>query len=298
MGKGLLWEVRRKLQVLAYDLTTPEFVSKVYFKHMMGYSLDLDNPKTFNEKIQWLKLYEWPNNELAVLCGDKYTSRAYIIEKGLGEYLNDLIGVWESVDEVPWEQLPNQFVLKVTNGCGENIICPDKKSLDKRNSIKKLKRWMKDDFGKFNAEPHYSKMKPRIICEKFLGGEMKDYKFCCFGGKVGYLNITSHPDGKIVMASFTADGEKAPFKRTGDAQYDPDAQLPKKFEKMKSLSEILAVDFPFVRVDWFEVDGRIYIGEMTFTPNGGLGKIEPIEYERYWGEKIDLKPLLDKHKIK
>lgn len=294
MGKGILWEIRRKIQVIAYDITSPEFVSKIYFRHMMGYSLNLKDPKTFNEKIQWLKLYEWPYNKLAIRCGDKYTVRGYLEKKGLKDFLVDLIGVWESVEQIPWDKLPMQFAIKVTNGCGENLICSDKSKLNISKAKKQLKRWMKEDFGKFNAEPHYSKMKPRIICEKFLGGEMTDYKFCCFHGKVGYLNVVSHPNGQICIAAFMNDGSIAPFRRTGDAVYKKDAKLPKQFERMKTISELIAKDFPFVRVDWFEVNGRLYIGELTFTPNGGLGKIEPKKWEKYWGDQLDISALQEK----
>lgn len=294
MGKGIIWEIRRKLQVLAYDITSPEFVSKIYYKHMMGYPLNLKNPTMFNEKIQWLKLYEWPNNPLVIQCGDKYTVRSYLEAKGLGSYLNDLIDVWENVDDIIWEKLPNQFALKVSNSCGQNIICEDKSNLDIKKAKRKLSKWYKEDFGKYNAEPHYSKMPKRLICEKYLGGNMIDYKFVCFHGKVGYLNVTSHPNGTIVIAGFTADGKPAPFRRTGDAVYDENAKLPEHFEEMKKLSEKVAEDFPFVRVDWYEVGGRIYIGELTFTPNAGLGKIEPREYERYLGDQIDLTELMAK----
>lgn len=296
MDKGIIWTIRRKLQVLAYDLTSPEFVSKIYYKHMMGYSLNLKNPTMFNEKIQWLKLYEWPNNPLAIQCGDKYTVRSYIEDKGLGQYLNELIGVWENIDDIPWDKLPNQFALKVSNGCGENIICEDKSKLNVERAKKQLRKWVKEDFGKYNAEPHYSKMPTHLICEKYLGGNMTDYKFFCFNGKVGYMNVTSHPNGNILIAGFTADGNPTPFKRTGDAVYDENAKLPKHFGQMKELSEKIAADFPFVRVDWYEVDGKVYIGELTFTPNGGLGRIEPREYERYWGDQIDLTELMKRRK--
>ena len=296
MGKGIVWKIRRKLQVIMYDLTSPEFVSKIYFKHMMGYPLNLDNPTMFNEKIQWLKLYEWPNNPLAIQCGDKYTVRAYLKKKGLDMYMNELIGVWEKAEDLVWENLPDQFALKVSNGCGENIICEDKSKLDIKKAEKQLKKWLKEDFGKFNAEPHYSKMPAHIVCEKYLGGDMIDYKFVCFGGEVGYLNVTSHPNGSIVIAGFMADGQPAPFRRTGDAVFNENAKLPKHFEEMKEISKRIAEDFLFVRVDWYEADGKIYIGELTFTPNGGLGKIEPREYEKYLGDQIDLTELMEKHK--
>lgn len=296
MGKGWLYSVRRKLQIVFYDLATPELVSKVYFRIMMGEKLDLENPKTYNEKIQWLKLYEWPNNELAVRCGDKFTVREYLEEKGLAKYLPKLIGVWESAEDISWEKLPDQFAIKVSNGCGYNIVCDNKETLDIKQAKRRLSRWMKEDFGKYNAEPHYSRMKSHIICEEYLGGEMIDYKFYCFNGEVGYMNVTAHPNGMLKSAIYLSDGEVAPFKRTGDSVQLEDSSIPVHFDEMKKISEYLAKEFPFVRIDFFEVEGKIFIGEMTFTPNGGLGKIEPIEYDYYWGSKIDISQLIEKHR--
>lgn len=294
MGKGLLYEVRRKLQVFAYDVTSPEFVSRIYFRYMVGTRLNLKNPQTYNEKIQWLKLYEWPKNELAIRCGDKYTVRGYLKEQGLSNYLVKLIGVWDKVEDIPWDDLPNQFAIKVSNGCGYNIVCNNKKSIDITKAKKKLAKWMLEDFGKFNAEPHYSKMKPRIICEEYLGGQMIDYKFYCFGGEVGYLNVTAHPNGKLYSMIYLSDGTVAPFRRVGDSEPLQDAKLPIHFDEMKHISASIAKSFPFVRVDFFEVEGKIYIGEITFTPNGGLGKMEPKEYDRYWGDKIDISSLIER----
>ena len=290
MGKGIVYKIRRKCQVAALKLTSPEFMSKVYFKVVLGKKLNLKNPKTFNEKLQWLKLYEWPKNDKAIRCGDKYTVRGYIEEMGMGEYLNDLIGVWENADDINWDELPEQFALKCTHGCAYNIICDSKKELDIEDAKRKLRAWMKEDFGKFNVEPHYSKMKPRIICEKYLGGNIVDYKFFCFGGKSKFMYIAQgfgHGENECITF-FDENGKKASYARSDYPIYE-DAKLPKRYEEMKRLSEELAKDVPFVRVDWFEVGGKIYFGELTFTPCGGLMKITPDEYDEIWGSWINLK---------
>ena len=289
MGKGFIYNLRRKCQVIAFNLTSPEFMSKIYFRIVLGRKLNLKNPKTFNEKIQWLKLYEWPNNPIAIQCGDKYEVRGYIENMGMGDYLNDLIGVWENVDDINWDELPNQFAIKCTHGCAYNIICPDKSKLNIDEAKKKLRRWMKEDFGKFNAEIHYSKMKPRIICEKFLGGNIVDYKFFCFGGESKFMYIAQGfgTGENEVITFFDENGEKAPFGRSDYPVFN-EAKLPERYEEMKVLSEKLAADLPFVRVDWFEVDGKIYFGELTFTPCGGMMKITPYEYEYLWGAWIKI----------
>lgn len=168
--RGVFYKIRRWGQVKAYRFATPEFMSRLYFRIVLGYKLNLRNPRTFNEKMQWLKLYKWPDDPIAVQCADKYAVRKYIEEHRCGQYLVDLIGVWEDVDDIDWDKLPEQFAMKCTHGCGYNIICDSKKELDMKKTIRCLKKWMKEDFGRYNVEPHYSKIKPRIICEKFLGG--------------------------------------------------------------------------------------------------------------------------------
>jgi len=289
-NKGLIYNIRRKIQVLAYMVTNPEFMSKIYYKIIMGHKLDINNPQTLNEKIQWLKLNEWPKNKLAIKCTDKYEVREFIKEKGMGNYLNDLIGVWDNVSEIDFDKLPNKFALKCTHGCGYNIICDNKDELNIKKIKKQLKKWIKEDFAKFNAEPHYTKIKPRIICEKYLGENITDYKFYCFNGKMEFVYIASGfgkgIDEKITF--FDKNGKKAPFKRM-DYDVFEDAKLPENFEKMKQMSEKLSKEFPFVRVDWFEEGGKIYFAELTFTPAGGLMKVEPPEYDKKWGDLIDLK---------
>lgn len=289
-NKKIIYKIRRKIQVFTYNITSPEFVSKLYFRILLKYKLNLKKPKTFNEKLQWLKLYEWPNNELAIKCSDKYRVREYIKEKNKEKYLNDLYGVWDNADDIDFSQLPQQFVLKCNHGCGYNIICDDVNKIDIKVTKKLLNNWLKEKFGKFNAEPHYDKIEPKIICEKFLGGNITDYKFFCFNGKVEFMYIASGFGNGIEeqISFFDKNGNKAPYKRL-DYPVKNDAELPNDFNEMKKLSEELSEDFPFVRVDWFEENGRIYFGELTFTPCGGLMKIEPQEYDLMWGEllKID-----------
>lgn len=291
MGKnrGFLYTVRRKLQVLAYDLTSPAFMSKVYFRIVLKSSLNLKTPKTFNEKLQWLKLNNWPNNPLVIKCGDKYAVREYVKKKGLDKYLNTLINVWENVDEINWDMLPQEFAIKCTHGCGYNIICENKDALDIVVAKKQLSKWMNEDFGKFNAEPHYSKMSPRIICEKYLGGDIIDYKFFCFNGEAKFMYIAKgFGNGNSErMAFFDENGEKAEYQRPGYAIYT-DAKIPKGYAEMKVISEILAADFPFVRVDWYEAEGVIYFGELTFTPGGGLMEVSPRKYDKIWGNMLNI----------
>ena len=296
MKHGIAYKIRRKLQVLAYKLTSPEFVSKFYFKHVLGYKLNLDNPKTLNEKIQWLKLYEWPNNPIAIQCASKYNVRQYVEEKGCGKYLNELLHVWDDVKDIDWDALPEQFVLKCTHGCGYNIICSDKSKLDINEAKKKLKTWMREDFSKFNAEPHYSKIKPQIVSDKFLGSDIVNYNIFCFNGEPLFICVADGLGACVdeTMTHYYANGSLAPFKRK---DYAVGAiSLPGCIEEMKDVARTLSAEVPFVRVDFYLVDGKIYISELTFTPCGGLIPFEPIEYDSQLGEKLDISHLVENKK--
>lgn len=286
---NLKYKIRRKIQALAYDITSPETVSKLYFKVILKQKLNLENPISFNEKLQWLKLYYCPNDPLVIMCADKYAVRSYVSKKGYKNYLNDLFFVWKNEKDIEWEKLPNQFVLKCNHGCGYNIVCDNKSELDIKYTSRKLKMWMKEDFGKYNAEPHYDKISKKIICEKFLGEDIIDYKFFCFHGKPEFMYIAQGfgkgENERITF--FEMDGNRANYKRD-DYDVMKDAVIPEKFQEMVELSKELSEDFPFVRVDLFEVDGKIFFSELTFTPCGGLMKISPEEFDIRWGRWIDL----------
>lgn len=289
MSKGIIYLLRRKLQIAASYFLSKETLSKIYFKIVLGEKLNLDNPKTFNEKIQWLKLYEWPNNALAIKCADKYAVREYVKSCGYEELLNDLYGVWDNADDINWAELPDRFVLKCNHGCGYNIICPDKSKLDEKSTKKQLNKWLKEDFGRFNIEPHYSKIKPKIICEKFLGGNMVDYKFYFFNGVFQFMYIAQGfgfgVDESITF--FDENGNKAPFRRTDYPEF-VNAQLPECYDEMLDISKKFAQDFPFVRVDLFENNNKIYFSELTFTPCGGMMRISPKEYDDIIGGRLEL----------
>ena len=159
-----------------------ELGSRIMYRVIMGKKLNLNPPCTFNEKIQYLKLFEYKDSQLATNCADKYAVREYIKSKGLQQYLNDLYFVFNSVDEIDWDSLPQSFVLKCNHGCTYNILCPDKNNFDIEGAKKKLTKWMSEDFSLVTAEPHYKHIKRKIICEKFLDSKIMDYKFFCFDG--------------------------------------------------------------------------------------------------------------------
>lgn len=236
-----------------------------------GKKLNLKNPQNLNEKLQWLNLYTY--DERKVKCADKYFAREYIIKHGLEEYLPKLIGVYENVDDIDFEKLPEKFALKCTHGAGFNIICKNKSILDIEKSKIDLNKWLHTDFGISAGEMHYSKMKPRIICEEFLNGldnEVPiDYKFFCFNGVPRFLEVCTGRFKDLKFSFYDMDWNFLDYqskKYKGKSKF---INKPESFDKMKEIAKSLSNGFNFVRVDLFDIKGEPYIGKMTFTPHAG-----------------------------
>lgn len=290
--RSVFYHIRRKGQVVALKLTSPEFMSKLYFKYVLGYRLNLKEPKTFNEKLQWLKLYYWENNKRVIQCADKYAVQEYMKSVGKGELLNEILFVWNDSDEINWDELPEQFVLKCNHGCGYNIICEEKCKLDEKETKRLLHKWIHEDFSKFNAEPHYGKIPRKIICEKFLGGDVINYNIYCFNGKAIFFSVAGGLGDGVGehLTYYNADGTIADFKNKSYPAIKD--ELSPLLPEMIKVAEELAKDFPMVRVDLFDVGGKIILSELTFTPGGGLIPFDPIEADRMLGDKLDISNIL------
>ena len=295
---SFIYKARRRAQVIAHKLFSNERMSKIYFKIVLKKELDLNNPKTFNEKLQWLKLYYFPQNQLAVRCADKYAVREHITDKGYGGLLVPLKGCWDKASDIDWDSLPNKFVLKCNHGCAYNILCPDKEAIDRKKTEKQLDSWLKEDFGAFNIEIHYSKIKDKkIICEEFLGDCITDYKFFCFNGKPEFIYVSNDliHDRQAQIGFFYLDGKKMPLKRDDYTDIE-EITLPAFFEEMKECATALCSEFPFVRVDFFVANGRYYFAELTFTPSAGMMPFNPEKYDLEWGDMIDISALISSKK--
>ena len=293
---SFLYKARRQCQVIAHKIMPDETMCKFYSRILLKKKVNLKNPQTFNEKIQWLKLHDYPNNPLVIQGADKYRVRKYVEEKGLGDILVPLIGEWDDPEKINWDELPEKFVLKCNHGCAYNIVCSDKSTFDKEDAVKKMKKWMKEDFGAFNIETHYSKIVPHITCEEYLGECITDYKFFCFNGKPQYIYISSDliHDRQAHIGFFYLDGKKMPLIRDDYAPMDID-ELPDFFEDMKKDAEVLCKDFTFVRVDFFIANNTYYFAELTFTPSGGMMPFNPSKYDLEWGKMLDLSELRKKY---
>ena len=278
-----------------YDKMTDEEYLKRCFKACMGEDLHFDNPQTFNEKLQWLKLYDRkPEYTMMV---DKYKVREYIKEQLGEEYLIPLLGVWDKAEDIDFDKLPNQFVLKCNHNSGLGMyICKDKSKLTQKEIKvirKNLMKGLQQDYYLTGREWPYKDVPRKIIAEKYMEdetGQLRDYKFYCFNGEPKIIMINSDREiGKTKADYFDMDFHWLDFKWGYD--HAPVKPLkPKKFEKMKEIAAVLSKDIPELRVDFYEVDNKIYFGELTFFDGSGFDRIEPREWDEKVGDWVTLPP--------
>lgn len=270
------------------------------FRKRVGYEMNLDDPKTFNEKIMWTKLYY--QNPLITICSDKFAVKDYVKET-IGEgYYVPTIASWDDPDDIDFDALPDQFVLKVNWSSGYNIIVKDKSHLNIPATRATLKRWMQPDRNSYYQYFNwgFKHAKPVVYAEEYLeqiDGQVYDYKFFTFGGEVKALFIATDRSSKSVTFDFfDRDFNYLPLTYGHTRHADPLPPKPKNYEKMVELAEKLAKPFPFVRVDFYEVGDKIYLGEMTFYSGGGLLPFEPVEWDYKFGEwfKLPEKMITDK----
>jgi len=264
---------------------------KIIYRARMGSKLKLSNPITFNEKIQWLKIYN--KNPVYTQLVDKYEVRKHIEETIGKEYLIPLLGVYDSVDEIDFDALPNQFVLKCTHDSGSLVLCKNKKELDIPAIKRKLNNSLKRNYYYTGRERPYKNVKPRLVCEKYMEDEseteLKDYKFMCFNGKVkcSFVCTDRRSNDGLKVTFFDLNWKEMPFTR-----HYPKSQRaitkPLEYNRMIALSEILSKGIPFVRLDFYEIDGKIYFGEFTFSPGSGMEEFSPANYDELLGSWITI----------
>ncbi len=250
---------------------------------------NIRNPITFSEKIQWIKLYGGLEKYTEYV--DKYEIRDFI-RKTIGEkYLIPLVGMWGKSDEINFNKLPRQFVLKATHGQGYNYICKDKSSLDIAMVRNTLTNWINEDFYKKTREIQYKFCKPKILCEKYLedeSGSLIDYKIFCFNGKPHIIEVISDRYSEMKDDFMDLHWRKLPFIYNGYPQSIKILKKPPKLDEMIDIASKLSKPFPFVRVDLYSVNNSIYFGELTFTPANGLETFDPPEVDYQLGKLIDL----------
>ncbi len=279
--RGLLWWVSDK-----------KFLEKVY-KLRFGRKLDLNEPKTYNEKLQWLKLYD--RKPIYTIMVDKYEAKKYVADKIGEEYIIPTLGVWDSPKDIEFDALPNQFVLKWNHDSGSIVICKDKSRLNYKEVLRKLRLGKKHSGFWYGREWPYKNVEKKIIAEKYMEDQneaegLTDYKFYCFNGEPKFLYVSEGlQDHSTARISFlTTDWQFAPYVRTDFRPFDNLPRKPECLSQMLEISKKLSENVPFLRVDLYEINGKIYFSELTFYPCSGFMPFENPEHDLEIGKMLNL----------
>lgn len=268
-----------------------EFFLKIKWRLKMGSKLDLTNPSTFNEKLQWLKLFY--RKPIQTKMVDKVDAKQYVEQLIGKDYIIPTIGIYNDVHEVNWEKLPKSFVIKCAHDSAGVVVCCDKKNINIEEAKKKLQKGLGRSYYKTNREWPYKNVPRRIICEQYLvddsGYELKDYKFFCFNGKVKLFKIDFDRTIGHKANYYDINGNILSFGETiCPPDFNKQLVLPSKFDDMIKIAERLSNGFPFLRVDLYNVRGQIYFGELTFFPASGFGTFTDYKWDEKMGEWISL----------
>ncbi len=266
-----------------------ELYIKLCYRARIGKELNLNNPQTFNEKLQWLKLYD-RNPEYTEMV-DKYEAKKYVADIIGDKYIIPTLGLWNKFEDINFEKLPNQFVLKCTHDSGGLVICKDKSKLNVKEAKRKISKSLKTNYYYHSREWPYKNVKPRIIAEQYMvdesGTELKDYKFFCFNGEPKLLFIAKDRPYATKFNYYDMNFKKLPFKQHYE-NFNDCIEKPKGFDKMVELSKKLSKNIPHVRVDFYDINGKVYFGELTFYHFSGFEKFEPEDWDRTLGDMLKL----------
>lgn len=270
----------------------PRRLCTILYKKRIGREINWSNPTTFNEWVCWLEFYS--DTSLWTILADKYKVREYIESKGLGDYLPKLYGVYDNVNEIDFNALPDKFVIKANNGCAQVIIVKDKRTIKEEHIKKICRKWLKTTFGYISAEPHYVKIPKRIIIEELIedpdNSSLIDYKWFCFNGRPVYAQVVSERDFS----------EAHKFRlQVYDTDWNPHDEFlnrknlknnvnkPILLNEQLEICRILSQGFPQIRIDLYEVKGKVYIGELTLTNAAGRDIDMTFEFDQILGKEID-----------
>lgn len=290
----------RIIQMPIFKKLPDELYLKIHYRLCLGKHLNINNPKTFSEKLQWLKLND--RKESYVKMVDKYEVKKYVAKMIGDKYIVPTLGVWDNVEQIDWDKLPSKFVLKCTHDSGGLVICKDKSRFDIDMAKYKLNKALKNDYYSKGREWPYKNVKRKIIAEKYLNtskddklnvSDLADYKFFCFSGKPKFCQVILDRSVDETIDFFNMKWEKCDFlglaaQNEVFAHSKKEIPEPKNFEKMKYFSSILSKDIPFSRIDFYEIDGKLYFGEITFYPASGFGEFSPEEWNEKIGDMITL----------
>lgn len=295
---GYIFNNQRALLLAILVRIAPIIPDKTYLKWMfrlkMGKRLDLSNPQTFCEKLQWLKLYNRKPEYTQMV--DKYEAKKYVANLIGEEYIIPTLGVWDKFEDIDFDKLPNQFVLKTTHGGGGVgvVICKDKSSFDIEDARRKLNKSLKQSIYKTLREWPYKNVKPRIIAEEYItnGGDyINDYKFFCFNGKPKAILVASgrYVEPETCFDYFDMEFNHLPFEQ-GGPNYNKHIEKPRLFEEMKEVAARLSEGLAHARIDLYDVDGTVKFGEITFFDSSGMAEFNPEEWDYTFGSWIEFPP--------
>ena len=265
-----------------------------FYINAIGKTPDFDNPKSFTEKIQWIKFNQ--STQIKGLLSDKYEAPKYVAEHYPNIKIIPQLGVWDKAEDIDFSKLPQQFVLKCNHGSAMNIIVKDKSKLNIAKTRKKLNDWLKVDYDMVNGmyENHYKFINRKIIAETYIeepDGNLHDYKFHCFMGEPKFIEFIGDRLSNthtIHSSIYTADWKKTDIAFNNDTPYEQEFSKPEKFPQMLELAKEMAKDYNYVRVDFYYINNEIYFGELTFTPDSGIIKFNPPQTDEEWGTYIKL----------
>lgn len=281
-----------KMKYGFYDRLSDEEYLKIRFRYKLDQELDLEDPKTFNEKIQWLKIHD--HNPAYTEMVDKLAVKKYIAGKLGEDCVVPVLGVWDKFDEIDFSKLPDRFVLKCTHDSGGIFVCTDKASFPKEEAREKINSCMKRDFYYRTREWPYKNVPRKIFAEEYIddgrGSDLTDYKFYCFHGEPKFCQVITDRRSVEKIDFFDMDWNLQPF--TGimlpHKPHNPNVSKPESFDEMVRAAKLLSKDIAFVRVDFYDVNGKMYFGEITFYPGSGFGYYKPEEWNDILGSYIDL----------
>lgn len=269
----------------------PSITIRFVYRLRLGRWPDLTNPKTFTEKMQWIRLHDTDLRK--TLLADKYLVRDWISDKIGDKYLIPLLGAWDSFEDIDFSELPDKFVLKANHGSGYNLIVSDKSKLNLGVAKKLCNGWLKQNYGRDNLEPQYSAIPPKLIVEEFLenkGHGLDDYKVHCFKGEPMFIqHMVGRGNKNVEMCFYDTRWCRLSLTNSNYSIYSEKISAPKTLTELLEVAKVLADGFNYVRVDFYVLeDGTLKFGEMTFTPAAGIMKWKPEEYDLKLGEMMIL----------
>ncbi|MCR4562635.1 MAG: glycosyl transferase, partial [Bacilli bacterium] len=279
---------------------SPTWYVKYQYKYITHHKLNLKNPVRYTEKLQYLRLFVYPKDKEVIRCAGRVGVRDYLKEIGLEDLLIPIYGVYDRFEDIDFDKLPDSFVMKCSHASGFDLIVKDKKELNLDEVRKTFTKWLKIDYGKMTWERHYSPIKPQIIIEKYIGEKdalPTEYKLHVFNGVARNLYVVTGRGHDIRYTQKYIDWSDFDGSQfNGWLKSEKPLQKPSNFEEMVKISEKLAAPFPFVRVDLYDVDGKIYFSEMTFTPAKGTLIFDDDQADFIQGEWLNISPYQNKKK--